>query len=377
MIRSMTIFTAIAAQPGYARRPAESARSRDGAPEGRGLADRSDSGRLCRQGLRPHLLEEILMSVSTPVPTETHPRSAEAASQIAMPFRGRWVRKVFVNALGLPRQHVYGALRAVKVSAHPRQVWKRRRIGRRLAAEQPGLAEWRERGYRILGPAELPGLENVVSICRSAFAELREAGPESYARNKRFLLSPLSGQKLCAHPDLVRFIVSEPLVRSASAYLGFVPVLAWAALWWSPAGSKPPYVRSQRYHSDHEDSTQLKLLVYIEDPGMIRSVHDSLAPRVDRIRERFEPAADGSTTTRSPRRGGDAPDVLSAVGTGSWSIRRLSPLRKPNRREQSLRADGAVPTLQRPRRVPAGSASGGRAGRRELEPAATSRSRSA
>ncbi len=225
------------------------------------------------------------MSAPSTTPTEIEPPGTAAPNRIAMPFRGRWIRKVFVRGLGLPRQRVYSVLRGIKAFLHPRQVRERQHLGRQLEAEQPGLREWRRNGYRMVGPEELPGLENALSICRSIFAELRAAGTEAYEDEKVFLLTPLLNQQFCAYPELVRFSVSEPLIRAASAYLGTVPVFASARLWWSPTRPQSTPTSSQRFHSDHEDTTQVKLLLYVEDVSEGNGPFSFFTPEAsDRIR---------------------------------------------------------------------------------------------
>jgi hypothetical protein len=42
-------------------------------------------------------------------------------------------------------------------------------------------------------------------------------------------------------------------------------VLASVRLWWSPARPESTPTASQRFHSDHEDSTQVKLMINVAD----------------------------------------------------------------------------------------------------------------
>ncbi len=262
----------------------------------------------------------VLMSMSSPEAPQADPTHPLQPRSIAMPFRGRWIRKVFVRGLGLPRRKVYDLLMGAKATLHPRQVRERRRIGQQLAAEEPGLAQWHERGYRMLEPAELPGLDGALSTCRSVFETLRAAGPDAYVERKDFLLTPVIDQQFCAYPGLVRFIVAEPLLRMISAYLGSVPVLASARLWWSPASAVSTPTASQRYHSDHEDTTQVKLVVYIEDVAEEHGPFTLLRPDVsDRIRDALGTRRGRIDDAQVARfEGGDQPVVLTGpAGTAA------------------------------------------------------------
>ncbi|MFU8831362.1 MAG: hypothetical protein ACNA7J_04310, partial [Wenzhouxiangella sp.] len=77
--------------------------------------------------------------------------------------------------------------------------------------------------------------------------------------NKRFLLSVLSGNEFHAYPELIRFMVSEPIVRMTARYLGTVPVLEGAALWWTPPNDS--MASSQMVHIDELAPRQVKILV--------------------------------------------------------------------------------------------------------------------
>jgi hypothetical protein len=185
---------------------------------------------------------------------------------ITFPFQGRWVRKVFVRGLGVPRHRVYGVLRAMKSCLLPRQVRMRRQWAEDMVASDPDLETWKRTGHRALRPDELKDLEPVLALCRTIQRDAQKKRDIDCDRNKGFLHFVATDQDFLAHPAIIQFALSEPILRAVSAYFGTVPVLAGVSLLWSPPqpeGAKP--TSSQRFHNDHEDTSQIKLFVHIDD----------------------------------------------------------------------------------------------------------------
>jgi len=187
--------------------------------------------------------------------------------RIFQPVRGRGLRKLLWKRLHLPRALVHPALSAAKAAANPAQVRVRRELARTPAATARAAGEIpAERGYLLLAPGELPGAVEAAARCARVYEEKRaHAGVDEHLFNprKRFLLALLQGDDFCAHPDLIRFMVSRPVLDTATAYLGSVPVLAGAALWWTPRNDTA--LRSQLFHFDAEDERQVKLIVNVFD----------------------------------------------------------------------------------------------------------------
>jgi hypothetical protein len=175
------------------------------------------------------------------------------------------LRKLLWKRLHLPRGVVHPLLSAAKRLASPDQLRIRREMAEQVARESRAVGEIPEAdGYLALEAGALPGVEEVVARCAGIYAERRgDAEIEDHLFNprKRFLLSLLSGADFCAYPDLLRFMVSRPILDAATGYLGTVPLLAGAALWWTPPNETA--LRSQLFHFDGEDERQLKLLVNV------------------------------------------------------------------------------------------------------------------
>lgn len=192
-----------------------------------------------------------------------------ASRRIFQPVRGRGLRKLLWKRLHLPRGVVHPLLSAAKRVANPAQVRLRREWVEEIRARSdPALQVPESLGYRVLPAGALPGVAQAVERCAGIYRQMRaEARVDDHLFNprKRFLLALLSGADFCAHPDLLGFMVSRPILDAASVYLGAVPILAGAALWWTPENETAE--RSQLFHFDGEDERQLKLLVNVFETG--------------------------------------------------------------------------------------------------------------
>ncbi len=184
-----------------------------------------------------------------------------AAGRIFQPVRGRGLRKLLWKRLHLPRAVVHPALSAAKAIANPAQV----RLRRELAGECAAAFDVSpEAGFRLLAAGDLPGADGAVSRCAEIYRQMRaEAKVDDHLFNprKRFLLALLAAGDFCAHPELIHFMISRPVLDTATAYLGEVPILAGAALWWTPENETAE--RSQLFHFDGEDERQLKLMLNV------------------------------------------------------------------------------------------------------------------
>ena len=186
--------------------------------------------------------------------------------RIFQPVRGRLIDKLFWKTLRVPRAIVHPVLSAAKIAANPPQYRLRRRVAEEVSFASQSIGTIRpSRGYLLFGPDALPGIGSVTERCTSIFHASRAELADQFVfnRNKRFLLSILKGSEFCEHPDLIRFMLSRPILDTATQYLGSVPLLAGAALWWSPDNQTSH--SSQLYHLDNEDRTQAKVLINMFD----------------------------------------------------------------------------------------------------------------
>lgn len=177
------------------------------------------------------------------------------------------MHRLLWKRLRLPRRVVHAALSAAKFVGNPAQVRMRRALARDPDVTRHAVLRVDpELGYASFPPGRLPGSAAVVARCRDLFeARRQELSEHAFVLNpnKRFLLSVLAGDDFCDHPDLLSFMVSRPILDVATAYLGAVPLLAGANLWWSPRNETAR--SSQLFHTDNEDWSQLKVLINLQD----------------------------------------------------------------------------------------------------------------
>lgn len=186
---------------------------------------------------------------------------------IPQPIPGRALQKVLNKGLRLPLSVVHPAIRGVKIAASPGQYRLRRQLAERIRSELSESARipWQQ-GHRFFGPDDLPGVRAAVNLCTELFEKPETASRRaSFQRNPRkdFLLSILAGSDVSDHPALVRFMISRPLLDLVTDYLGSVPLLAGANLWWSPVNQTQR--SSQLYHVDREDTRQMKLFINVTE----------------------------------------------------------------------------------------------------------------
>lgn len=173
--------------------------------------------------------------------------------------------KALHKRLGVPRGAVRPLVVAARVVTNPVEYKRRRATAAQIAAGPvPEMEVPVADGHRRFGPGAVPGAGAVVDSCRAIYERARrERSPESMMPSvrKTFLVPILEESDAAQHPELIRFMVSRPVLDVASRYLCTVPVLASAHLYWSPPNE---FVgSSQSFHVDYEDTTQLKVFVNI------------------------------------------------------------------------------------------------------------------
>ena len=241
----------------------------------------------------------------------------------ARSVRGERLYKLLHERLRIPRQVGQPALSAVKIACHPGQYRLRRRVAAEIsAAMSEAAAVSPEAGYRCFGPDDYPGVRDIVAACTQIYEESRQAtSVDTFLKNpkKRFLLSVLDGVEFCQHPELIRFMVSRPILDVATAYLGFVPLLVGAKLWWSPANDT---VRSsQRFHLDYEDVRQLKVFINIfetaQDQGPLTFIPADVSEQIQKSIGRIIGRVDDDRVHAGGGRGQDC-KLMGPPGSGAF-----------------------------------------------------------
>lgn len=183
---------------------------------------------------------------------------------LARPLQTRGLYRLMFKRLRLPRQFVHASLSALKRMGIRSQVEQRARVAASLSAPCHRRLELDEsRGFFLFGPGDLRGAVEAAARCREIFARFQASGQgqETISRNpnKRFLLAVVSGNEFHAYPELIRFMVQRPLLDAVARYLGTVPLLEGAALWWTPPNDT--LKSSQAVHVDLLAQRQVKLIM--------------------------------------------------------------------------------------------------------------------
>lgn len=205
-----------------------------------------------------------------------------APELISQPLRGDRLYKIL--HMRIRRQILSG----VKRAANPVQYRRRKRVAKEITANiEKGAMIPPSYGFRLFGPDGYPGVRAVVDYCTQVYQDSRRIFPPgSFMKdpNKKFLLHVLEGADFCQHPELIRFMISRPLLGVATAYLGAVPLLAGARLCWSPQNETAR--SSQLFHLDYEDVTQLKVFINIletkEDQGPLTFIPADISEQVQK-----------------------------------------------------------------------------------------------
>ena len=174
-----------------------------------------------------------------------------------------------LGRMGIPRAGRDSIVRMLKVVNNPGETGGRRALAETLLRDHPAETQdntLQERGIAIFKPGAFPHADEAVTDCRAAFLDFRKNSgnkgrPAHYKSD--FLVSVFRSEDAVRYPDVMNFVLSEPMVQFVSRYFGEVPLLTDVSLKWSPRNDT--LKESQLFHRDGEDSRQLKLLLNVDE----------------------------------------------------------------------------------------------------------------
>jgi len=212
--------------------------------------------------------------------------SSESSEMAKQSIRQNRFYKVLHKNLRIPQWVVRPFYSALKIAVSPTQYLLRKRLAREIVATTKSLISIPDsEGYRLFGPDDIEGTDYIVRYCSTVYQESREAFPPEYFQkhpHKKFLFPILEGVEFFLHPELLRLMVSRPILDSAAAYLGIVPKLSGARLCWSPENETAR--SSQLFHFDYEDLRQIKVFINIfetkEDQGPLTFLPADISEQV-------------------------------------------------------------------------------------------------
>jgi hypothetical protein len=180
------------------------------------------------------------------------------------PFRGKTAYRT-LKKMGLPLAANLQLLRSTK------RLLAARTVREREALYKPESFSRRyeipeDKGYLRFSDADNPAIRAARAMCDAMFDERIADGEQEGMRTNRkkaFLLRLFSHEQFLNYPEFVRLVTDRDIVDAAALYLGGIPLLAAAELWWSPPNES--LTASQIMHTDSEDARQVKLFVCVRD----------------------------------------------------------------------------------------------------------------
>jgi hypothetical protein len=170
---------------------------------------------------------------------------------------------------GLRMKLPYSALSAVAegidIAVRPVQTARRRWLANEIRKQSP----WknfipRSQGFRILTPAEMPGIDRLLAAAQEIAARKVPVAPP--VKPPATFVHMMTAEELTRHPEIMEIATEGPIVEAAADYLGYFPRLYHVGLWLSRPMAEAP-LGSQLYHLDQPDSGMLSLFINVTDVG--------------------------------------------------------------------------------------------------------------
>lgn len=168
-----------------------------------------------------------------------------------------------VRELGLPTEPLFHAFRFRRIAKAPKEWMERKTTLRRMRGNSK-FTDFidKEKGYRLFGPSDIPGIDEVVSAAAEIYRKKRKNVDVSAAK-KPFFYNIAHRTDFDDHPEILRLARSSPLIEAAGSYLGMMPTLESLGVYLSLANDS--FEKSQMFHIDNEDLCQVKCFINVND----------------------------------------------------------------------------------------------------------------
>lgn len=121
-----------------------------------------------------------------------------------------------------------------------------------------------EKGFAVYPPGHIKEADVVISAANELIDSIGHDGLTAQA-TKPFMASGFIPKgALGLDSPYMQFALSEDVIDAVTTYLDFVPVLWKVDVWYSMYRKEAPR-RSQLWHLDHADTTQVKVLLHLDD----------------------------------------------------------------------------------------------------------------
>ena len=224
----------------------------------------------------------------------TMDRSTETLKPIRLVRNASVYHRLLRRRFAAPRRIVNPVIRGVKHLWNPSETATRTRLAGEVGALDARDRRLAEDGHILFDRDAFPDLRRALETYAGDIDALVHAAEEmalQQSANKSMLTTVARDNQLFDMPDLMRFVLSDPILNIVTRYFGRVPLLTAVSFWWSPPNDTMQ--QSQLFHCDGEDSRQLKFLFIAEGShDRSRPVHRyagaNLRANQDRRRDRGE-----------------------------------------------------------------------------------------
>lgn len=165
-----------------------------------------------------------------------------------------------------PRRIVNPIIRGLKHLWNPGEAAKRRRLAETVEAPNARDRMLAQDGRVMFEHDAFPELCEALERHGDAIDDLVRQAEERamhHSANKSMLMTVARDNQLFDMPDLMRFVLSDPILDLSTKYFGRVPLLTAVSIWWSPPNDT--LQQSQLFHCDGEDARQLKFLFVVKE----------------------------------------------------------------------------------------------------------------
>ena len=167
--------------------------------------------------------------------------------------------------LNLPYAALAAVAEGIDIAVRPVQTAKRRMLANEIRKQSP----WknfipRSQGYRIMKPADMPGIDRLLAAAQEIAARKVPVAPP--VKPPATFVHMMTAEELTRHPEIIEIATQGPILEAAADYLGYLPRLYHVGLWLSRP-MQEAHLGSQLYHLDQPDTGMLSLFINVTDVG--------------------------------------------------------------------------------------------------------------
>lgn len=170
-------------------------------------------------------------------------------------------------------------------------VAKRREMAQKLAAQKLEIPK--EKGFLVLDSSAFPETEQLTQMACERVESFDHSGIKT--RKAQLKQGFIDMNTLTLDSPYMKFALRPDVLTAVSRYLGVVPILVDVDVWQSTYPGTKEYEKSQLYHCDAIDVTQMKIFLYAsaveEEAGPLVVMEAASSQELrDKLDYKFTPA---------------------------------------------------------------------------------------